>query len=58
MPTYLYLCETCNLEFEETHSISEEVQECSKCHNKPKRLISSGNFILKGGGWYKEGYSK
>jgi len=62
MPTYLYECEA-HGEFEESHSITEELQECPKCKeeglpaNKPKRLISKGTgFILIGGGWAKDNY--
>lgn len=64
MPTYNYQCIDCNHEFEEMHSVTEEVQECPKCKSegkqssKPKRLISKGTtFILNGGGWAREGYS-
>jgi putative FmdB family regulatory protein len=64
MPSYEYFCEKCNKEFEETHSISTELEECPECKKngldpvKPKRLISGGtNFILNGGGWGSTGYS-
>lgn len=46
MPTYTYLCEIENREFEEFHSISEIVKKCPVCkeagrkNHKPKRLIS------------------
>lgn len=63
MPTYLYYCEECKKEFEEMHSINEELQECPKCKeegfpaNKPKKLISGGTgFILVGGGWARDNY--
>ena len=58
MPTYTYFCEKCNKEFEEMHSINEELEECPECKTKnPKRLISGGTgFVLKGGGWANEGY--
>ena len=63
MPTYLYFCNECNKEFEEVHSIKEELQECPTCKElgknpqAPKRLISTTNFILSGGGWSKDNYS-
>lgn len=65
MPTYLYQCKE-HGEFEEFHSITEQLEECPKCKaegkesEKPTRLISSGStFILGSGGvgWYREGYS-
>ena len=64
MPTYLYECEM-HGEFEAMHSISEQLTVCPKCKengltNKSlKRLIASGStFILQGGGWAKDNYSK
>jgi putative FmdB family regulatory protein len=51
MPTYLYLCDVLNEEFEEFHSMSEILEECPKCkeknlpNHKPKRLI---NCVSKG----------
>lgn len=61
MPTYLYFCNDCETEFEEFHSINDELKECPKCGSKnpPKRLIPSGtNFVLANGGvgWAKNGY--
>lgn len=51
MPTYLYICEVSNEEFEEFHSMSEQIEECPICKekglpdHKPKRLI---NCVSKG----------
>jgi putative FmdB family regulatory protein len=63
MPTYLYECSV-HGEFEEMHSITEQLEECPKCKSegldpkKPNRLISGGGgFILTGGGWGSTGYS-
>lgn len=59
MPFYDYQCLECKQTFEAEQRISEEpLQECRLCgKGKVQRLISSGNFILKGGGWYSDGYS-
>ena len=59
MPTYSYQCEACNREFETEQRISEAaIRKCPSCGKlKLRRLITSGNFILKGGGWYKDLYS-
>lgn len=64
MPTYSYEC-TVHGEFEATHSIKIQLEECPQCKEEgkppkpPKRLIASGSsFILSGGGWAREGYSK
>lgn len=57
MPTYEYACRACGHHFEEIHKISDPpVEVCPKCGEKQaQRLISQGNFILKGGGWYTTG---
>jgi putative FmdB family regulatory protein len=58
MPTYSYQCDACQSEFEREQRISEPaIRKCPSCGKlKAKRLISGGNFILKGGGWYSDGY--
>ena len=59
MPTYDYRCDVCGHEFEREQRISEPpVKKCPKCRKmKSRRMITNGNFILKGGGWYADGYS-
>jgi len=57
MPTYEYEC-TNGHTFEVVQRITEPALErCEKCKAKAKRLISAPSFILKGGGWYSDGYS-
>lgn len=56
-PLYDYLC-TKGHEFEQQQSIKEKpLEKCPKCKSSCKRLISNTNFVLKGSGWYKDGYS-
>ena len=45
MPTYPYICEDCNYEFEEEHSIVDEpLKTCPKCNKDTlKRLIYGGS---------------
>ena len=59
MPTYEYVCKSCGNAWEASQRISESpLTECPKCHQQTaQRLISGGNFILKGGGWYSDLYS-
>lgn len=59
MPTYEYACAACQHHWEELQKISEPALDtCPKCGEKrAQRLISGGNFILKGGGWYADLYS-
>ena len=61
MPTYEYLCKVCSHQFEIEQKISDEpLSECPKCLCCTiDRLISGGTgFVLKGDGWYKDGYTK
>ena len=57
--TYEYLCSECGHAWEEEQSISASPTEtCPTCGRKSaKRQVSGGvGFILKGGGWYADGY--
>jgi putative FmdB family regulatory protein len=58
MPTYDYQCQKCDFEFERDQRITEDpIKTCPECKSrKAKRLLSAPNFILKGGGWYADGY--
>lgn len=64
MPTYEYEC-TKGCRFEIEQSIKDDpLKRCPKaaCPKgtggvSVRRLISAANFILKGGGWYSDGYS-
>lgn len=60
MPTYEYGCEACGAQWELEQRISEDpIKKCRKCGKmKARRLISGGNFILKGSGWYADLYHK
>ena len=59
MPTYEYACDACGKEWEIEQRISEDpIKKCPKCGKlKAQRMITQGNFILKGGGWYADAYS-
>ena len=60
MPLYEYKCEECGAKFETIQKFSDEpLDKCEECGApSPKKLLSSGSFSLKGGGWYADGYSK
>ena len=58
MPLYDYKCDKGH-EFSVYESIkSAPLKTCNRkdCKAKAKRLIGSTSFILKGKGWYKDGY--
>ena len=59
MPIYEYLCESCGYQFEEVQKFNEQpLEECPECgKNSARRQVSISAFHLKGGGWYKDGYS-
>ena len=57
--TYEYLCTACGHQWEAEQRISADpLKKCPKCNQESaKRLVSGGmGFILKGGGWYADGY--
>lgn len=59
MPTYDYLCEACDHEFELFQSIKDSVKrKCPECGRlKLRRLIGPGAAIVfKGSGFYKTDY--
>ncbi len=61
MPTYEYICENCEYEFESFQSISAEpIRICPKCNQKTiVRKISGGTgLIFKGSGFYITDYTK
>ena len=59
MPIYEYLCTSCGYQFEEVQKFSEtSLEKCPDCgQNTAERQVSMSSFHLKGGGWYKDGYS-
>lgn len=59
MPIYEYRCNECQQTFEEWQKdFAERQVPCPVCGAKSDRLISSTSFVLKGGGWYADLYSK
>lgn len=59
MPTYEYVCDACEHQFEEFQSITAEpLQKCPACGKKKlRRLIGTGGAILfKGSGFYCTDY--
>ena len=58
MPTYEYRCSNCGHELEAFQKITEpSLKLCPECNQeKLERLISGGNFVLRGHGWAKDNY--
>lgn len=61
MPTYSYSCKSCEHEFEELQSISEErLLRCPSCgKDELMRMIGGGSgLVFKGSGFYLTDYKK
>jgi putative FmdB family regulatory protein len=57
--TYEYVCSACSFEWEAEQSMSAPaLTTCPNCKaESAKRQVSGGQgFILRGGGWYADGY--
>ena len=55
MPLYELICD-CGHVMEQVLKIDEKEPVCEKCGLQMRRAISAPAFILKGNGWYKDGY--
>ena len=61
MPIYEFKCEECDHRSEKLvrNELAIADCRCDECgSNELVRLMSASTFILKGGGWYVDGYSK
>ncbi len=59
MPIYEYECGKCGHQFEREQRMADPpIKTCPVCKGrKVNKLISRSSFVLKGGGWYADGYS-
>jgi putative FmdB family regulatory protein len=60
MPIYVHYCQKCQVDWEIQRPISEydKPYPCPDCENITERLPTKAGFSLKGGGWYRDGYTK
>ncbi len=65
MPIYEYRvkegkgCDYCKQPFEVMQGFKDEpLKECPECGSELEKILSKSTFVLKGGGWYKDGYDK
>ena len=61
MPLYEYRCKKCGHEFEVIRKFSDgplrKAPDCPQDRTcKLEKLVSQSAFLLKGGGWYSDGY--
>src|SRR3972149_5881060 len=58
MPIYEYSCEGCGKLHEIIQKFSDApIAECPDCGGRMRKLISNSAFVLKGTGWYSDGYA-
>ncbi len=57
MPLYTFECTKCKKITEDLVPIDTKTIRC-ECGHEATKIPSLSNFHLKGGGWYKDGYSK
>ncbi len=57
MPLYEYRCLKCNhlMEVLQKHD-DPPIRRCEVCSGKVEKQISRTSFLLKGGGWFDQGY--
>jgi len=58
MPLYEYACEACDARFELLQHVGAAPPDaCPTCGDSHvHRLVSVTSFVLKGSGWYRDGY--
>lgn len=58
MPIYEYQCTECEQEIEVIQKMTDDpLTTCETCQGLLRKKVSLSGFALKGGGWYKDGYS-
>jgi len=55
MPLYDLVCD-CGHTKEQILKLNENEPACGKCGLRMKKAMSAPAFVLKGNGWYKDGY--
>ena len=58
MPIYEFQCETCSNVFSQTMKMSDPHPDtCPSCGKQTvRKIMSRTSFLLKGSGWYSDGY--
>lgn len=54
MPTYVYACDSCGVQFEKFQSFKEDpIQSCPQCNKESvRRVFQPVGIVFKGSGWY------
>lgn len=56
MPIYEFKCPNGDITEKFVKMDTKEIV-CPICHQKAKKILSTCSFVLKGGGWFADGYS-
>jgi putative FmdB family regulatory protein len=54
---YVYECKPCEKQIEIMAPIQHDKPVCDECKQEMDKKICATSFILKGSGWYRDGYS-
>lgn len=58
MPIYEYGCVECGKQIEAFQKINDApLTVCPECGGELSKMISNTSFVLKGSGWYADGYT-
>ncbi|PKQ28373.1 MAG: FmdB family transcriptional regulator [Candidatus Anoxymicrobium japonicum] len=52
MPSYDYRCENCDMTFEVSHGIHENLEFCETCGGEVRRVFHPVGIVFKGSGFY------
>ena len=58
MPIYEFVCSDCGEIEDKLVSMKTKKIKCKKCGGAADKVMSAPSFILKGGGWASDNYSK
>jgi putative FmdB family regulatory protein len=58
MPLYEFKCPKCGSIYEKLQMFEDKAPRCALDDSQTDRIVSRSSFVLKGPGWYKDGYSK
>ncbi len=59
MPLYEYRCRSCKRTVEVLQKFDDRpLRKCEECSGRLDKLVSRTSFLLRGGGWYADGYGK
>jgi len=57
MPTYVYACDTCRVEFEKFQSFKDDpLRTCPTCAGAVRRVLQPAGIVFKGSGWHITDY--